>query len=288
MTTREYSIAFFLHGDLAERRKLQSILDVPHFLKMRKAWLPGYLPVDNSTVVKSGCWFGEWQEEYEVRGVAYFVKSDDEENILTDYTGAVEVRDADFQICAGGILGKRDWVVGKVFTSAVTEEQEEGMREERRERLEVVEDESAVKEDLPQVPRQGFEDIRTPSTTPMAEEDTDAQSEYCFKDALRLTEHDAPRISDEHISLLEAIRSIPPRDVTYNSDVRQVCDFDQETDDQEALGVTMSRVIEAGESSQQRRTARHEMIRTTSHASKKSGMMQRVKGIMEMFEKLKK
>jgi hypothetical protein len=111
MTTHDYPLALFLHGDLADRRTLQSVLNLPNLPKMRKAWLPGYIGIGNSMVFKSGCGFGEWQEEEEVRGIAYFVKNDDEENILRDYTGAVHVRDADFQMCAGGILGKRDWVV---------------------------------------------------------------------------------------------------------------------------------------------------------------------------------
>jgi hypothetical protein len=35
----------------------------------------------NSTVLKSGCRFGEWQEEDEVCGAVYFVEND-EKNIL--------------------------------------------------------------------------------------------------------------------------------------------------------------------------------------------------------------
>jgi hypothetical protein len=73
--------------------------------------------------------------------------------MTTRKTGAVEMKDTNFQMCAGGILGKRDWIAGKVFTSPATDEHKEGMREERRERLDVVEEETGVKRDIPQVPR---------------------------------------------------------------------------------------------------------------------------------------
>jgi hypothetical protein len=247
--------------------------------------------MDNSTVLKSGCRFGGWQEEDEVRGVVYFVKNDDEESILRGYIGAVEMKDAEFQMCAGGILGKRDWIIGKVFTSTSTEEHEEGMREERRERPDIVEEETGVREDIPKVPRQGFEDKRTPSTTPMIEEDIDARSEYCFKDALRLTADEASRDPDERLSLLKAIRSTPPRDQMHKADVDQVRDAGQKPDNQEALEATMSRVIEAGESSQQRRTPRDDMNRTTQAnptvlmATRKCGVMKELKNIVDMFEK---
>jgi hypothetical protein len=259
MTTRDYPLALFLHGDLADRRTLQSVLNLPNLPKMRKAWLPGYIGIGNNMVFKSGCGFGEWQEEEEVRGIAYFVKNDDEENILRDYTGAVHVRDADFQMCAGGILGKRDWVVGRVFTNVATSEYGENVSEETPERVGSLEEQNELAQNHPRVPREGFDEARRPLATPLSEDDIETQSQYGFKDALRLTENDAPRTSDEHISLLEAIRSTPPREQTHKADLHQVVDSCQETGDEAVL----------------------------AEAPRKSGVMKGVQSIVNMFEKMK-
>jgi hypothetical protein len=142
---REYPVAYFLHSSHAAARTVQAILQMPHLLKPSKAWLPGYLPAANS-MVTSACGIGEWQEEDEVRGFVYYILNEKQERKLKEHVGSgCEVKKVDFEVCAGGIFGRRDWVRGRAFVTI--EEEEGGEIQEQRlggpERLEGIQEEAA-------------------------------------------------------------------------------------------------------------------------------------------------
>jgi hypothetical protein len=125
--TREYPMAYFLHSPHATFKTLQTVFKTPNLLKQRKAWLPGYLPAANSKVTPSPYGFGEWQEEDEVRGIVHYVWDEEQERKLMDHVrGECEVQEVNFEICVGGVFGRREWICGCAFVTCAEQEREKG------------------------------------------------------------------------------------------------------------------------------------------------------------------
>jgi hypothetical protein len=115
-STPTYPLAYFLHSSHATPKLLQSALATPTLLKLRKAWLPGYLPAPNSTVSTSSTRMGDWEDEDEIRGFVYYVIDTEQERKLKEHVGGrCEVKEMYFEVCVGGVFGVREWVRGRAF-----------------------------------------------------------------------------------------------------------------------------------------------------------------------------
>jgi hypothetical protein len=127
--TPTYPVAYFLHSPHAAPKTLQSALATPSLFKLRKAWLPGYLPAPNSTVSASSSRMGDWQDEDEIQGVVHYVPDAEQERRVKEHVGVdCEVKEVDFGMCVGGVFGVREWVSGRAFV--VWEEEEIGREED--------------------------------------------------------------------------------------------------------------------------------------------------------------
>jgi hypothetical protein len=108
-------VPYFLHSHLAQPKTLQKAISTSHSVKLRKAWLPGFLAGEDVTVVSTGRLFGEWQEEGGLRGVAFYPRDAAEEAKLIAHVGDYKVKKVALQIRQGGFWSKKVWVAGNVF-----------------------------------------------------------------------------------------------------------------------------------------------------------------------------
>jgi hypothetical protein len=108
-------VPYFLHSHLAQLKTLQKAISTTHLIKLRKAWLSGFLAGADITVVSTGRLFGEWQEEDGLRGMAFYPRDAAEEAKLIAYVGDYKVKKVALQIRQGGFWSKKGWVAGNVF-----------------------------------------------------------------------------------------------------------------------------------------------------------------------------
>lgn len=117
--TRSYPAAYFLHAPLSHQKTLQKARGASHLLKLRTAFLTGYVAASNSTVARTDFGFSEWDEEPKIKGIIHYVSDESEEKALLDFIcekedGVVKVNEVDIEV-SGGMWKAKEVVRGWVF-----------------------------------------------------------------------------------------------------------------------------------------------------------------------------